>query len=117
MKNALAKMNLDGLDVLLIENVGNLICPAEFPLGAHQRIVVVSTTEGPYMVVKHPYILMDASVLVINKMDLADVMQVDIEQLKRDALTIKASLKVVFTNARTGEGVENLIDGLELPKP
>jgi hydrogenase nickel incorporation protein HypB len=117
VKNALAKMNLVGLDVLLIENVGNLICPAEFPVGAHQRIVVVSTTEGPYMVVKHPYILMAASMLVINKMDLADVMQVDIEQLKREALTIKPGLKVVFTNARTGEGVENLIDGLELPKP
>lgn len=117
VKNALAKMNLDGLDVLLIENVGNLICPAEFPVGAHQRIVVVSTTEGPYMVVKHPYILMDASMLVVNKVDLADAMQVDIDQLKRDALTIKPGLKVVFTNARTGEGVENLINGLEIHKP
>jgi hydrogenase nickel incorporation protein HypB len=116
VKNALAKMNLGQLDVLLIENVGNLVCPAEFPVGAHQRIVVVSTTEGPYMVVKHPYILMDASVLIINKIDLADIMQVDIEQLKRDALTIKPSLKIVFTNARTGEGIENLIDALHLPK-
>jgi hydrogenase nickel incorporation protein HypB len=117
VKNALAKMNLDGLDLLLIENVGNLICPAEFPVGAHQRIVVVSTTEGPYMVVKHPYILMDASMLVVNKVDLADVMQVDVEQLKRDALTIKPGLKVVFTDARAGEGVENLIEAMELPKP
>ena len=115
VKNALVKMNLEDLDVLLIENVGNLICPAEFPVGAHRRMVVVSTTEGPYMVVKHPYIMMDAGVLVINKMDLAEIMQVDMEQLKRDALGIKPGLKVIFTNARAGEGIEELISALELP--
>jgi hydrogenase nickel incorporation protein HypB len=115
VKNALVKMDLDGLDVLLIENVGNLICPAEFPVGAHRRMVVVSTTEGPYMVVKHPYIFMDADVLVINKKDLAGVMEVDVERLKQDALVIKPGLKVVFTNARTGEGIGDLITALELP--
>ena len=115
VKNALVKMDLEDLDVLLIENVGNLICPAEFPVGAHRRMVVVSTTEGPYMVVKHPYIMMDAAVLVINKMDLAEIMQVDMEQLKRDALGIKPGLKVIFTNARAGEGIEELISALELP--
>ena len=117
VKNALVKMDLADLDVLLIENVGNLICPAEFPVGAHRRMVVVSTTEGPYMVVKHPYIMMDAGVLVINKMDLAEIMQVDMEQLKRDALGIKPGLKVIFTNARAGEGIEELIAALELPGP
>ena len=115
VKNVLVKMDLANLDVLLIENVGNLICPAEFPVGAHRRMVVVSTTEGPYMVVKHPYILMDAGVLVINKRDLAEIMQVDMEQLKRDALGIKPGLKVIFTNARAGEGIEELIAALELP--
>jgi hydrogenase nickel incorporation protein HypB len=115
VRNALERMDLENLNVLLIENVGNLICPAEFPVGAHRRMVVVSTTEGPYMVVKHPYIMMDAGVLVINKMDLAGIMQVDMEQLKRDAHGIKPGLKVVFTNARTGEGIEELIDSLELP--
>jgi hydrogenase nickel incorporation protein HypB len=117
VKNALGKMKLEDLDVLLIENVGNLICPAEFPLGAHRRMVVVSTTEGPYMVVKHPYILMDAGVLVVNKKDLAEIMQVDMEQLKRDALGIKPGLKVIFTNARSGEGIVELISALELPEP
>ena len=55
---AMAELQLDEIDVLFIENVGNLICPGEFPLGAHKRVVVVSVTEGPYMVVKHPYIFM-----------------------------------------------------------
>jgi hydrogenase nickel incorporation protein HypB len=53
---ALRTMPLEKLDLLFIENVGNLICPAEFPLGAQKRLVVISVTEGPYMVVKHPYI-------------------------------------------------------------
>lgn len=116
VKKALAELDLENLDLLFIENVGNLICPGEFPLGAHQRIVVVSTTEGPYMIVKHPYILMDASVVVINKIDLAKAMEVDLDQLKKDALNIKPELKVVFTNGRTGEGIKELINALNLPK-
>lgn len=115
VRSALATMNLEDLDVLLIENVGNLICPAEFKVGAHLRMVVVSTTEGPYMIVKHPHIFMDASVLVINKKDLAEIMEVDVERLKRDALAVKPGLKVVFTNARAGEGIDELIAALELP--
>ena len=113
---ALGKMDLAALDILLIENVGNLICPAEFPVGAHRRMVVVSTSEGPYMVVKHPYIFMDAGVLAVNKKDLAGIMEVDIEKLKQDALAVKPGMKVVFTNGRTGEGVDDLIAALELPE-
>ena len=116
VKKALNELDLENIDLLFIENVGNLICPGEFPLGAHQRIVVVSTSEGPYMVVKHPYILMEASVLVINKIDLADIMEVDIDQLKEDALSIKPDLKVVFTNGRTGEGTPELIKAINLTK-
>jgi len=110
----LKSLDLDHLDLILIENVGNLICPGSFPVGAHDRMVVVSVTEGPYMVVKHPYIFMDASVLAINKMDLAEIMGVDMNRLKSEALQIKPDIKVVFTNARTGEGIENLIEALNL---
>ena len=111
---ALNELKLEDLDLVLIENVGNLICPGEFPLGAHQRMVVVSTTEGPYMIIKHPYILLESSVLVINKIDLAQVMEVDIHQLKKDALNIKPDLKVLFTNGRSGEGIQDLIEALNL---
>jgi hydrogenase nickel incorporation protein HypB len=116
VKKALNELDLSTLDLLFIENVGNLICPGEFPLGAHQRVVVVSTTEGPYMIVKHPYILLESSVLVINKIDLAEIMEVDLEKLKEQALKIKPNIKVVFTNGRTGEGIPKLIDALNLPK-
>jgi len=76
IKKALKSLPLKDIDVVFIENVGNLICPADFPLGAHERMVVISVTEGPWMVVKHPYIFADADLVVINKIDLAEAMQV-----------------------------------------
>ena len=111
---ALRRLRLNDIDVLFIENVGNLICPAEFPLGSEQRVVVVSVTEGPYMVVKHPFIFMDTDVAVINKIDLAKPMEVDVEKLKKDAERINPKAKVVATNCRTGEGVVEVIRALGL---
>ena len=78
VEKALRRINLQNKDLLFIENVGNLICPAEFPLGSEKRVVVVSVTEGPHMIVKHPFIFMDADVVAINKMDLAEAMEVDL---------------------------------------
>jgi hydrogenase nickel incorporation protein HypB len=111
---ALQKINLDGIDLLFIENVGNLICPADFPLGSEKRVVVISVTEGPYMVVKHPFIFMDADVAVINKKDLAQAMDVDIEKLTTDVKEINPNVKVVATNGRSGEGIMEVVDALKL---
>lgn len=114
VKKAISELNLEGIDLLLIENVGNLICPADFPLGSHQRIVVISVTEGPYIVVKHPFIFIDADAVAINKIDLAQAMDVKIEQLEVQLLAIKPALKVARINCLTGEGIEGLIKVLEL---
>jgi hydrogenase nickel incorporation protein HypB len=114
VKKALKNLNLKNLDVLFIENVGNLICPAEFPLGSDKRVVVVSVTEGPYMVVKHPFIFMEADVVAVNKMDLAEAMNVDVKQLEKDVKTINPKAVVVATNCRTGEGVDNVAKALGL---
>ncbi len=114
VRNGLEMLDLKNLDIVFIENVGNLICPGSFPVGAHQRIVVVSTTEGPYMIVKHPHIFRDASICIINKIDMAAPMGVDIDRLKDDVLKIKPNIKVVFTNARTGEGIDDLIKALNI---
>lgn len=114
IKKALKRISLEDIDLLFIENVGNLICPAEFPLGSDKRIVVVSVTEGPYMVIKHPFIFMDADVVVINKVDLAQAMGVDVKKLEKDAKVINPKAKVVATNCRSGEGVTNVIEALEL---
>ena len=111
---AVERISLEDIDLLFIENVGNLICPAEFPLGTEKRVVVVSVTEGPYMVVKHPFTFMTADVMVINKKDLAEIMKIDTEQLEKQVKEIKPDVKVAVTNALSGEGIEELIKALEL---
>ncbi len=111
---AVERIRLEAIDLLIIENVGNLICPAEFPLGTDKRVVVVSVTEGPYMVVKHPFTFMNADVMVINKKDLAETMKIDTKQLEKQVKEIKPDVKVAVTNALSGEGVEELIKALEL---
>jgi len=114
VRKALERIDLDSIDVLFIENVGNLICPADFPLGAHKRVVVVSITEGEYMILKHPMIFRDADVIVINKVDLAQAMGVDPEKLVGDALQINPRAKVVKAALRDGAGVDEVIQALGL---
>jgi hydrogenase nickel incorporation protein HypB len=114
VKKALKNLNLRSLDLLFIENVGNLICPAEFPLGSDKRVVVISVTEGPYMVVKHPFIFVEADVVAVNKVDLAEVMNVNVKQLEKDLKTINPKVVVVATNCRTGESVDDVAKALGL---
>ncbi|MCK5145576.1 hydrogenase nickel incorporation protein HypB [bacterium] len=116
IKNAMDCLNLSNLDIVLIENVGNLICPSGYQLGAHHRMVVISVTEGPYQVVKHPHIFQDVSVVVINKIDLADVMEVDPQKLIADIHTIRPGIPVILTNGRTGQGIAELATALKLDK-
>ena len=114
VRKALQKIDLKNLDLLFIENVGNLICPAEFPLGSEKRVVVISVTEGPYMVIKHPFIFIDADVVVINKADLAQAMKVDTKKLETDVKRINPNAKVAVTNCRSGEGVKKVVEALGL---
>ncbi len=111
---ALNRMELDGVKLLFIENVGNLICPGEFPLGAHKRLVVTSVTEGPYTLMKHPYIFKEADVIVLNKIDLAKAMKVNASQLERDAKKINPHAPFVKTNALSGMGISKIINALRL---
>ena len=111
---AVERIKIEDIDLLIIENVGNLICPAEFPLGTDKRVVVISVTEGPYMILKHPFTFMNADVMVINKKDLAQTMKIDTNQLENQAKEVKPDVKVAVTNALTGEGVDELIKALEL---
>ncbi len=113
---AVDRMKLDGVDVLFIENVGNLICPGEFPLGAHKRLVVTSVTEGPYTVVKHPYIFREADVIVLNKMDMAKPMRVSLSKLERDARQINPQASLIKTNALSGGGIPKVIEALGLKR-
>ncbi len=109
---ALNKMELDGVKIVFIENVGNLICPGEFPLGAHKRLVVVSVTEGPYTLMKHPYIFKEADVIVLNMVDLAKAMKVSPSKLERDAKKVNPQVPFIKTNALKGIGIPKIINAL-----
>jgi hydrogenase nickel incorporation protein HypB len=111
---ALRALEVEKLNLLFIENVGNLICPAEFPLGAQKRLVVISVTEGPYMVVKHPHIFRGADVVAINKVELAAAMRVDPEKLREDVLAVHPGAKVVKTSLVADQGTTEVIEALGL---
>ncbi|HZM03487.1 MAG TPA: hydrogenase nickel incorporation protein HypB [Candidatus Saccharimonadales bacterium] len=109
---ALKGIDLGKIGMIFIENIGNLICPAEFPLGSKARVVVVSVTEGPYMVKKHPHMFLGAEIVVINKLDLAEAMGVSIAELTRDVHTLKPDIKVIPTSCKTGAGVDEVAAAL-----
>jgi hydrogenase nickel incorporation protein HypB len=104
IKNALSKLpkNIEELTdgYLFIENVGNLICPSGWDVGAHERIVITSVTEGPYHVKKHPIIYKIASIAIFNKIELADIMEVDLEQLRQDATGLNKNIEIYFTSLK-----------------
>jgi len=114
IRQAIDRMKLEGVKVLFIENVGNLICPGEFPLGAHKRLVVTSVTEGPYTIIKHPYIFREADVIVLNKIDLAKPMKISLSKLEKDAKKMNPYAPFIKTNALKGTGVPQIIQALGL---
>ena len=94
--HGLEDLPLDDLDMIIIENVGNLICPVDFELGSHMRIVVVSVTEGDDTVEKHPIIFQTSDVVVINKVDLADAVGADADKMVADAGNILEKLGLAY---------------------
>ncbi len=114
IRQAMKRIKLEGVEILFVENVGNLICPGEFPLGAHKRLVVVSVTEGPYTVMKHPYIFKEADVIVLNKIDLAKAMKVSLSKLERDAKQVSPQVPLIRTDALKGIGISKVINALGL---
>jgi len=116
VEHALDHLDLLSIDVLFIENVGNLVCPADFPLGSEKRVVIISVTEGDDMVRKHPAIFTHADVMVINKVDLAVAMEVDPHILHNDVMKINPNIQVVETDARHGKGIRELVSILAIKK-
>ena len=102
--------DLHQTNLLFIENVGNLICPSDFILGTDKRVVIVSISEGPWVIRKHPMLFKYSDIAVINKIDLKDVMDVDIEEMIKDGKKINPNLKIITTSALTGENIPQLIN-------
>ena len=106
IENALDNLPLDEIDLLLIENVGNLVCPAEFDTGAALDVMILSVPEGDDKPLKYPKALRTSSVLVISTSDLVPYCDFDIEKAKKDALALNPSLTIFVTSATTGEGMD-----------
>jgi hydrogenase nickel incorporation protein HypB len=103
---ALEDLPLDDIDLLLIENVGNLICPSEFILGEHKRVVISSLPEGDDKPTKYPLIFIDADAVIINKMDLLPHVDFDIATFRRSLEGLNPKAKVFELSCKTGEGIE-----------
>lgn len=96
----------DGLELLIIENVGNMVCPAEYDLGEDAMITVMSTAEGDDKPLKYPAIFSSSEMLVINKTDLAPYTNFDIKKARENALKVNPYLKIFETSCRTGDGIK-----------
>ncbi|MFX1236815.1 MAG: hydrogenase nickel incorporation protein HypB [Promethearchaeota archaeon] len=113
ISQVIKNIDLGDYDILFIENVGNLICPSDFILGAEKRIVIVSITEGAHVVKKHPMLFKFSDIAVINKVDLKDYLDVDINEMVNDARQINPNLQIFKTSAKTGEQISELIEALK----
>ncbi len=103
---ALRGLDLDGLDLVIVENVGNLVCPAEFDVGEHRKAMVYAITEGEDKPLKYPVMFRSVGVVVVNKMDLAPYLDFDMDLFRRNLTAVNPQAEVVELSARTGEGVE-----------
>ena len=113
VEDALGNLNLNGVKLLIIENVGNLVCPSNYDLGEALKVVVASTTEGDDKPLKYPAMFQRASALIINKIDLLPYLTCDLNALKKNALSINPALKVFETSCTTTSGIPEWCTWLE----
>lgn len=112
IEKALKELNTDALDLLIIENVGNLVCPAEFALGEDMKAVVLSVTEGNDKPLKYPLIFKESALTLLNKIDLVPYTDFNVAAATEDITTIHPGAAVLPVSARTGEGLAAWIDWL-----
>ena len=103
---AIKKLNIKNHSVLMIENVGNLVCPSMFDLGENKRVVIISTTEGVDKPIKYPDMFHSSDICIINKIDLMPYLNIDIAKLKEYALQVNPNLQFFELSATTGEGMQ-----------
>lgn len=114
--HGLDDLPLEDIDYLFIENVGNLICPVDFELGSHMRIVVVSVSEGDDTVEKHPLIFQNSDLVIINKIDLADAVGANVDKMVDDAKSLNPDVKVITTSLKEDKGLDEVIEAIEACK-
>jgi hydrogenase nickel incorporation protein HypB len=112
IRDALARIDLARINLLFIENIGNLVCPATWELGEDRRVVITSTTEGDEKPAKYPQMFAVAQVMVINKLDLLPYVDYDLTKVKRQALAINPRLHIFEVSCRTGAGLDKWCEWL-----
>ena len=114
LEKALNEIDLENTDILIIENVGNLICPVDFKLGEHLRIVIVSVTEGDDIILKHPMIFKTAELAIINKVDIAYAVDCNIKKMQEDIISLNPDVPVILTSKHDFKSLETWISFIEL---
>ena len=107
IENALNNLPLEDIDLLLIENVGNLICPAEFALGEHKRVMLLSLPEGDDKPYKYPLMFTEADIVLINKIDLLPYLEFNIPAFHKAVIGLNPTAKILQVSCKTGEGLED----------
>ncbi len=110
VRQGMDELPLSDLDILIIENVGNLVCPAEFNVGEDAKIMILSTTEGADKPLKYPLMFQESSVLLLNKMDLLPYTDFDLEKARKDSLMLNGDLEIIEVSCRTGDGLETWLE-------
>jgi len=105
IRDSIKNINMKEVDLIIIENVGNLVCPSGYDLGEDHKVVIVSTTEGDDKPLKYPAMFRNSSVLIINKIDLLPHLHSSIEELEKNALAINPSLTIFKTSCVSGDGI------------
>ena len=111
--SALHQLDLDSMDILLIENVGNLVCPAEFDLGVDARVMLLSITEGDDKPKKYPLMFSESRLLILNKIDLIEMVEFDIAKARREASDINPHIEIIELSCRSGAGIEEWTGWIE----
>ena len=110
VERALDDWKLDELDLLFVENVGNLVCPASYDLGEELRLVLLSVTEGEDKPLKYPTIFNTADVAVITKIDLAGAVEFDLTAMRENIQRARPGMRIIEVSAKTGEGMESWLE-------
>ena len=106
VEKGLNSMDLGELDLIIIENVGNLVCPAEFDTGAIKNVMILSVPEGDDKPLKYPLMFSVCDVLLVNKMDYLHLSDFDVEAMRERVLNLNRQIEIFEVSAKTGEGIE-----------
>jgi hydrogenase nickel incorporation protein HypB len=113
VRGGIGQLDLAGVDLLVVENVGNLVCPAEFNIGENTKVMISSVAEGDDKPLKYPLMFQVSSVLLLNKIDLLPHVAFDVERFRADALKVNPRLEIIPLSCTTGEGLDTWLCWLE----